>query len=139
MKNRKSLYLAWGAMYILCAGLGFIPEPEGWAYWALTAAALLFFLPPGLLLHQAIQAGDRRDPVIVRNLSLASLGLTTVTIILNFLTATASDAAGKLLYWLLILVSSPMVCGQAWLLGLFGWACLLMVGLKHSRKAKKRG
>ena len=31
----------------------------------------------------------------------------------------------NLLHILLIIVSTPMVCGQYWVLGLFGWACLL--------------
>ncbi|MCD7756506.1 MAG: hypothetical protein LUJ09_09340 [Firmicutes bacterium] len=139
MKNAKSLYIAWAVMYILCTALGFIPNPEGVLYGVLVCAAVCFYLPAGVLLYEAIRAGSRRDIVRVRNLSLLSLGLTMAAIIANFLSFYASDAGGKLLYWLLIVVSTPMICGQSWLLGMFGWACLLMVSLKHSRKAKKRG
>ena len=46
--NNKILFALWGVLFILCAGLGFLPEATGWT----TAAAILFFLPPALLLHK---------------------------------------------------------------------------------------
>ena len=74
--------------------------------------------------------------VLAAILFLLSLGLTLASILLNFLSIQASKDWGLVLNWILILVSTPMVCSQIWVLGLFGWACLLMVCLKYLRKNK---
>ena len=39
------LYALWGALFILCAGLGFIPEPARVLRVLLTGLSILFFLP----------------------------------------------------------------------------------------------
>ena len=70
----------------------------------------------------------------IRNLSVASLALTLVLLVVNFLSVGASKAAGDVLYVLLIILSAPMVCGQVWVLSLFLWACLLMVCLKYRKE-----
>ena len=59
---------------------------------------------------------------------------TMVTLVVNFLSYEASAAAGTVLYWLLILVSTPMICSQVWVVGLFGWALLLFTCLKYLKK-----
>ena len=43
--NKKLLFVLWGVLFVLTAGLGFLPEAAGW----MTALSLLFFLPPALL------------------------------------------------------------------------------------------
>ena len=131
--NKKSLYTIWGGMFIVCAGLGFIPEPKGALAAVLRIAALLFFLPPALLIRHAEKAGDADTLKRVRNLSAISLGATLVLIVLNFFASFSTEFWGNTLYALLILVSSPMVCSGAWAFSLFLWACLLMASLKFLR------
>ena len=128
--NKKLLYALWACLFIVCAGLGFIPEPEGTLQALLTAASLLFFLPPAVLLYR----GDVSDAKLIRNFAALSLGLTLILLILNFLTALRSEFLGQVLHYTLVIVSSPMVCSGHWALSLFLWACLLM----GSRKKYKR-
>ena len=49
--NKNTLFVMWGGLFVLCAGLGFVPQPEGWVRPALTALSLVFFLPPFFLLR----------------------------------------------------------------------------------------
>lgn len=123
--NKKLLSVLWGGLFIVCAGLGFIPEPKGIAKILLTALSLLFFLPPVLLLYNAGRNRDKATAQLIRNLSALSLGLTMVLLILNFLTVLSSDLLGQILHYVLIIVSSPMICSGHWAMSLFLWACLL--------------
>lgn len=132
--TKTTYYTLWAGLFILCAGLGFIPEPAGFLRFLLTALSLCFFIPPALLLHFAGEKGDKLTLKLVRNLSLASLGLTMVILIANFLSLMAPEAVGNLLYVLLVIVSAPMVCSGYWVLSLFCWACLLMVSLSKLKK-----
>ena len=127
--NKKVLFVLWGVLFILCAGLGFIPEPQGVWKAAMTVLSVLFFLPPALLLWQA----DRNTAMLIRNLSLLSLGVTLVTLILNFVLAVSSEFLGNVLHYILVIVSAPMICSGYWVLSLFLWACLLMASLKKSK------
>ena len=128
------LYPLWGGMFILCAGLGFIPEPEGALAGLLTALSVLFFLPPALLLYGASKQKNRAAIQLVRNLSLLSLGLTLALLVANFSLALRSETLGTILHYSLVIVSAPMVTSQHWALTLFLWACLLMASMKELRK-----
>ena len=132
--KKSLLYAAWGGMFVLCAGLGFLQEPKGAAQAALTVISLLFFCPPALLLWQACGEGDRRTAAIVRNLSALSLGMTAVLVIVNILSAFGSDALGLFLHGMLTIVSAPMLCSGYWALSLFLWACLLIASLAFPGK-----
>lgn len=124
---KKSFLLAlWGGMFILCAGLGFVPAPTGAARVFLTLLAVAFFVPPALLLR----TGDRDMVKLVRNLAALSLGVTGLLLALNFLTALGSETLGNVLHGILTIVSSPMICSGYWALSLFLWACLLMGSFK---------
>ena len=136
--NQKKLLALWVAMFIFCAGLGFIPLPVGGLKVFMIAAAVAFFIPPALLIRSAV---NRKRPyrdmlLLIRNLSLFSLIATTVVLLLNFLSVTWPQFVGDGLYGLLVVISTPMICGQYWLISLFLWACLLMVCLKYLRKTK---
>ena len=137
MKN-SVLYALWGGLYILCAGLGFIPEPAGAGSMVMTLLALAFFVPPAVLLYRGHRDGDRKPLCLIRNLSAVSLGMTFLVLILNFLSIAGSETMGNILYYLLILVSSPMVCSQQWFLSMFLWACLLMGSLSILKARKKK-
>ena len=129
MKN-KTLFTLWGVLFALCAGLGFLPNPQGALRILLTILACGFFLPPLVL----ISRGQPHTLRLIRNLAALSLLLTVALIIINFLSFSASRLLGNMLYALLVIISSPMVCGQIWFIGLFGWAFLLFSairGLRH--------
>ena len=132
--RKKTLFALWGGLFILCAVLGFIPEPGGFARGLLTALSVVFFLPGGVLLYRAKRGKDRATAVLIRNLSVASLGLTLLILLANFLSFGAPDAVGDGLYAVLVILSSPMVCSGYWLLSLFLWACLLVASLDILKK-----
>ena len=127
--NKKTLFVLWGVLFILCAALGF-----GTAAWWKTALSVLFFLPPFLLLYR----GDRATAQLIRNLSALSLGVTLVTLVLNFVLAVSAEALGNFLHGVLVVVSAPMICSGYWVLSLFLWACLLMASLKKLKTGHKK-
>ena len=132
--SKKALFALWGVLFILCAGLGFIPEPAGFGRGLLTVLAIVFFIPGIMLLYRAKRQKDRETVTLIRNLSAASLGLTLLMLVANFLSLGVGEAVGDALYAVLVIVSSPMVCSGYWLLSLFLWACLLVVSLEILKK-----
>ena len=118
------LYALWAGLYALCAALGFITAPGEGLQFVMTVCSVVLFVPPLVLNYQAAKAKDRRTLELVRNLSLGWLLVTSLLLIGNFLTVFASERVGNLLYSLLIIVSSPLVCGGSWALALFLWACV---------------
>lgn len=124
--REKILYVLWGCLYILCVGLGTLPEPEGLGKAVLVGISLLFFVPGVLLLADAVKSGSKAGLLRVRVICLCSLVLTVVFLIASILTVNASAQVGKVLTELLMLVSAPMFCGQYWFLSLFLWSCLLI-------------
>ena len=126
----KKLFILWALAFALCAGLGFIPNPTGVIRILLMILSCGFFLPPLVLI-------SRRQPHtlrLIRNLAVLWLLLTLALLIANFLSYDATRLLGNLLYTLLVIVSAPMVSGQVWAIGLFGWAYLLVASvqaLKH--------
>ena len=135
MKIRK-LAISWAFLYGVTAALGFVSQPDKVLSFCMMLLSLAFFVPGGLLVYEGVGRRDYRILKIIRNICFASLGLTMVTLVLNFLSFDASASAGQVLYWILVLVSAPMICSQLWVIPLFGWACLLMVCLE---KGKKKG
>ena len=133
----KHWYILWGCLYILCASLGFIPEAAGFGKFMLVLASAAFFVPGWVLLYFAHSRGDLTQARIVRTLSLISLGATLLFLVLNFASGHATEAAGTMLYSLLVIVSAPMYCSQYWIASLFLWACLLMTSFSILMKAKK--
>jgi len=128
--KQNVLFVLWGLLFSLCAGLGFIPEPEGPVKLLLTALALVCFLPPALLLYRAKKEHNRHTLALIRNLSAMSLGLTAVLLVLNVLSVRGSEALGRILHILLVILSSPMISSGYWALSLFFWACLLITAGK---------
>ena len=79
--GKTILHTLWAAFYILCACLGFIQERSPSLQALLTCIALLFFLPPAVLLYQAGRKKDKKELTLLRNLSAASLGLTLLGLV----------------------------------------------------------
>ena len=57
MKN-KHLFWIWGGLFILCALLGFIPQPEGFLKALLILFSVAFFIPGFVLLFRAAKEKD---------------------------------------------------------------------------------
>ena len=114
------LFALWGALYALCAGLGFVTAPGATLRLLMILLSVAMFVPPFLLTKR----GSRRTRLLVRNLSLAWLMVTGVLLPCNFLCVMASETLGNFLHGLLTIVSSPLVCSDSWALTIFLWACL---------------
>lgn len=134
--NKRALWLIWYSLFILCALLGFIPDPQGFWKFCFVTLSVLFFVPGFCLLVWADRRDDVRALRQVRAISIGSLAATTVLIALNFASALMTELWGNILYGVLIVVSSPMVCGQYWVLSLFGWACILSTAVTMLKKRK---
>ena len=129
--NQKTLFALWGGLYALCAGLGFIPAPAGVLKALLAVLAVAFFVPPLMIVYGK---SNRHDLQLVRNLAAWWLVLTTALLVINFMSATAPVHLGDLLYAVLVIVSSPMICGQYWVLSLFGWAFVMFAAMAQLKK-----
>lgn len=127
--KKENLYPIWGILFVLSAGLGFVPA-EGGLRWLLTGVSLLFFVPPVLILREARKSGSARDRKLIRNLAAASLGVTVAVLLLSILSAVHSEAVGNFFHVLLVIVSAPMMCSGYWALSLFLWACLLIAAIR---------
>ena len=132
--KKSSLLAIWGIFYIICAGLGFIPEPEGTVRIFLTVISILFFVPPAILLFDAFSAGDEKTIRLIRLLSALSLALTLVLLTANFLAALGASWLGTLLHILLVIGSAPMLCSNYWVLSLFLWAVLLVASCQKRKE-----
>ncbi len=130
MKNSQ-IFMLWAFLYGVCAALGFFPEPEGALRGLMIVLSVAFFVPPAILAWRGIRDKDSFLLKKLRWLSLIWLGLTTLLLCLNFMTAEASEAAGLVLYWLLILGTAPMICSGSWFVPIFLWGCLLTVCLQY--------
>lgn len=124
--SRKNWYFLWAILFIICALCGFIPHPAGAVRVILTVFSLLFFVP-GFALLNGKNPGDRK---IVFRLSAASLAVTMLLLILNFVSLAWPVWAGNLIYGLLVIFAAPMVCAGPWVLSLFLWACLMIAAKK---------
>ena len=81
--------------------------------------------------HGEYIIGRMGIPYRKRNVNLISIALDAPQ-------DTISALAGKIMYWLLIVVSVPMVCGRIWGIGMFGWAVLMVICQQQLRKNKKK-
>lgn len=134
LMGKTTLHTLWAAFYILCACLGFIQERSPSLQALLSCIALLFFLPPAVLLYQAGRKKDKKELTLLRNLSAASLGLTLLGLVLAI--ATAPRATAEFFNLVLALVSAPMYCGNIWALSILLWACLFLASAEVGHHCK---
>ena len=59
-----------------------------------------------------------------------------ILIVSYILSVGASAVTGTILYYTLILLASPRVCGQIWVLSLFLMACLMITSHQQLKKMK---
>ena len=132
--KKKFIYIAWIVLFLATAIFGSVrPESRGLKA-VMIGLSAAFFVPPAVLLYQGIGGKDRKQVLLLRKISIVSLGATFVLLLLNFLSTPLPQWAGDLLYALLIIVSAPMVCCQYWVASLFAWACVLMITLMYCPK-----
>lgn len=145
MKLNKYILLAiWVGMFILCAVLGYLPPQEGANKWLLAIIAVLSFLPPALTVYQCQKERDGKLLRLVRTVSLVVLIATVALLVVNLLSIAlllvmpekTALIVGDVLYYALILVSTPMICGQYWGIGLIGWAALLWSSIFAEKSLK---
>ncbi len=134
MSRKGKLALAWGILYVICTIFGFIDTKNGFLQAIFALVSIGFFLPGGILLYEAVGENDRRTALRIRYLSITSLCLTILMFIGNVLSLPASEAVGDRMYALLVLVSTPMISSQMWVISLFLWACLLMGSFIKKKK-----
>ena len=132
--NKNKNFILWGALFAICAGFGLVNQPGAAVRILGIFCSLCFFAVGGFLLWQARKAKDDAAIALVRNLSLASLVTTSILLIANFLSIFASETLGNILHYMLIMVSSPMLCAPSWAVSLFLWACLMIVSHNLLRK-----
>lgn len=126
--KRSHLFALWAAAYIICAGLGFIPDPAENVRGMLLAVSVLFFVPPAVVLYDGRK--DRKLKILLAWIAGAVLLLTAVLLAANILSAFGAAWVGNLCHILLGLVSVPMYCSNYWAIPLFLWAVLLFAALK---------
>lgn len=136
MKNWKYwlLYGSWIWLYLLCAGLSHITQPQPAQSVALTIVSLIFFIPAVILLADGLRNKKPKQLRLLRWISIVSLVLTLLFLVANVLSALASETVGNVLHEILIFVSVPMICSQHWVLSLFLWACLFFATLPTRKK-----
>ena len=130
----KNLWLIWGIYYIVCLGLAFIPQPQDFLYGLLMCIGLGFFIPGGMLLYRAVKTHEKKTLRQIRAISLFSMVAAVVLFILTVLASVAPQILGDFLQFLMILCCAPMICGQVWVLILFGWACFWLICLQQLKK-----
>lgn len=135
--NNGFLKAFWVGMFLVCAILGFVPNPQGGNKWLLIFFAAVFFLPPALLVWQGIRHQDKKLLRLIRNLSAISLAVTLVTLVANMFSVLGSVTLGNILYYILVVVSTPMICMQYWVWSLLAWAILLWVCIFSLGKLRK--
>ena len=133
--KKHFLYIAWVALYAICTALGFAGEVQGAGRVFMVLAAVIFFLPPAALVVLGIREKDQKSLRTVRIVSIVSLVLTLIFFVANVAVAVATETANGFLHVCLVVVSTPMLCGQYWALSLFLWASLLFGSLLKPRKA----
>ena len=134
--TNKSWYIIWAVLFALCAGLGFLPEPEGRDKGICIVMSLLFFVPPAAIVYSGWKKKEQESIRLVRNLALGSLAVTLAALVANMLTLAVPVWAGDLLYAFLVIVSTPMVCSQVWVISLVLWAALMWTCVSVLSKEK---
>ena len=131
------LYPAWAGLYILCVCFGAISERSTTGQVMLNLTSLVFFVPPAIMLAQAVKAEDKKTLKTLRLISGLSLGLTMLALVGNILSVLAPRLLGDILYVVLLLVSAPMLCCQYWAFTLLLWAVLFFSTFPKTWKKAK--
>jgi hypothetical protein len=139
LKDKGILKAIWAGMFVVCCVLGFIPDPGAGGQIVMVAMAGLFFVPAYADAYFAWKNRDHKELRLIRNLCILSLGSTLVVLVANLLSLlTSSLELGDALYYLLVVVSTPMICGRYWVYSLLLWAILLWCCIAALRPEKRK-
>ena len=130
----RKYWLSWYSLLLICAILGFLPEPKGFLKAVCVTLSVASFIPGGMLLKYAADRQDKKTVRRIRNISIISLSLTVALFSLNVVSTLMPKIWGDIFYVLLVIGSTPMVCAQIWVLSLFGWAMLMWSAIAILRK-----
>ena len=133
--NKKLLFILWAGLFVLCAALGFVSDPGVALKILMYLLSFGFFGLGGWILWQAKAQEDTATLILIRALSAASLVMTMMLLVINFLSVFSALWVGNLLHHMLVIVSAPMFCAPSWATSLFLWACLMVVS--HNILTKK--
>ena len=125
-RSYKTLYILWAMLFVLTAGLSFVPNPTGIALLALRVLAVAYFLPPWLLLLLARRDGAYVHTRRIRRIAAGWLVLALVLLCANIASVNASEGVGTALHALMAVVCAPLACGDYYALPLFFYATLLI-------------
>lgn len=135
--KQKLIYLLWLFLYIICVGLGTIYADILVLQLFQGLFAVLFFVPPVLLVLEGLREGQKKYLVQIRTISIVSLALTLIFMIANIAAVYATESVGNTLNQIYILVAAPMHCLPYGFISIFLWACLLMLSFPRLWKTKK--
>ena len=139
LKDKGILKALWAGMFIVCCMMGFLTEVSGPAKVLLIILSVLFFVPAYADVYFSWKNRDVKELRIIRTLCLMSLGTTLVVLVANMLSVLGrSEALGTALHYVLIVVSTPMLCGQFWVYSLLLWAVLLWCSIAALQHEKTR-
>lgn len=123
----KPLYIAWGGLFALTAVLGLlfpgVQNPVGLFF--LRLAAVVFFLPPWLILAKAKEEKALFHVRLLRYLSLGSLVLTMALFCAGILAGPDSQTLGDLIHVIMSIACAPLICSNFYVLPMFLWATVL--------------
>ena len=132
----KRYWLCWLYLYVLCAVLSFLPEPEGFLWWLMLVIGLVFFVPGVVLVYQA-DVRDRLNVVKqVKKVSIIALVVDVFLICINIASSLLPAAWGLVFQWILNIFASPMGCGQNPALTMFGWAFIMCYCIYVEKKER---
>ena len=134
--KQKLIYLLWLFLYIICVGLGTIYADILVLQLFQGLFALLFFVPPVLLVLEGLREGQKKYLVQIRTISIISLALTLIFMIANIAAVYATESVGNTLNQIYILVAAPMHCLPYGFISIFLWACLVMLTFPRLWKEK---
>ena len=134
--KKRLLWISWLLAYGVCAGLSHITRPEGNQLWTIPLFGALFFVPPVLLLIDAMRKNEEKLLRTLRWLSGLSVGLTVVAFLVNLLSVFGGETLGIVLNEVLIFVSVPLFCFGNLYASTFCWCCIFFTTLlrKNPRK-----
>lgn len=134
--KQKLIYLLWLFLYIICVGLGTIYADILVLQLFQGLFAVLFFVPPVLLVLEGLREGQKKYLVQIRTVSIISLALTLIFMIANIAAVYATESVGNTLNQIYILVAAPMHCLPYGFISIFLWACLVMLTFPRLWKEK---
>lgn len=134
--KQKLIYLLWLFLYIICVGLGTIYADILVLQLFQGLFAVLFFVPPVLLVLEGLREGQKKYLVQIRTISIISLALTLIFMIANIAAVYATESVGNTLNQIYILVAAPMHCLPYGFISIFLWACLVMLTFPRLWKEK---